>query len=157
MDYIWHYDSPQGGITLASDGEALVGLWFDGQKYFADTLEEEHEERILPVFDDACRWLDIYFSGTAPDFTPRLKMRVSPFRKRVLEILLTIPFGHTMTYGEIAAMIAKHFDAAETVFTTPGAGGCQTMIYGLPEREIPAEESEEYEFYGEPYYGFPIC
>ena len=107
MDYTWHYDSPLGGITLASDGEALVGLWFDGQKYFAGTLEKEHEERFLPVFDDACRWLDIYFSGTVPDFTPRLKMRVSPFRKRVLEILLTIPFGHTITYGEIATMIAS--------------------------------------------------
>ena len=107
MNYIWNYDSPLGGITLASDGEALVGLWFDGQKYFADTLEDEHEEKSLPIFDETCRWLDIYFSGTAPDFTPPLKMPASPFRKRVLEILLTIPFGDTMTYGEIASIIAR--------------------------------------------------
>lgn len=107
MDYTWHYDSPLGGITLASDGEALAGLRFDGQKYFADTLEEEHEEKFLPVFDETCRWLDIYFSGTAPDFTPPLIMPASPFQKRVLEILLTIPFGHTMTYGEIASIIAR--------------------------------------------------
>lgn len=107
MDYTWHYDSPLGGMTLASDGEALVGLWFDGQKYFADALDAEHQEEMLPVFDDTCRWLDIYFSGKNPDFTPKLNMRTSAFRKRVLEIMLTIPFGQTMTYGEIAAQIAK--------------------------------------------------
>ena len=107
MDYTWHYDSPLGGITLASDGEALVGLWFDGQKYFADTLEKEHEVKSLPVFEDTCRWLDVYFSSKGPDFTPRLKMRASSFRRRVWEILLTIPFGHTTTYGEIAAVIAS--------------------------------------------------
>lgn len=107
MDYTWHYDSPLGGITLASDGEALVGLWFDGQKYFGDTLEEEHEGKSLPIFEETCRWLDIYFSGKAPDFTPRLKMRASSFRRRVLEILLTIPFGSTMAYGEIAAVVAS--------------------------------------------------
>ena len=106
MDYTWHYDSPLGGITLASDGEALTGLWFDGQNYFADTLGMEHEVKCLPVFKDTCRWLDIYFSGKAPDFTPMLKMCESPFRKQVWEILLTIPFGRTMTYGEIAAVIA---------------------------------------------------
>lgn len=107
MDYTWHYGSPIGGITLASDGEALTGLWFDDQKYFAGTLEDEHEVKSLPVFDAACRWLDIYFSGKAPDFTPPLRMHGSSFRKRVWEILLTIPFGHTMTYGEIAGMVAR--------------------------------------------------
>ena len=94
-------------MTLASDGEALVGLWFDGQRYFAEALYAEHQEEMLPVFDDTCRWLDIYFSGKNPDFTPKLNMRTSAFRKRVLEIMLTIPFGQTMTYGEIAAQIAK--------------------------------------------------
>ena len=105
MDYTWHYDSPLGRITLASDGEALVGLWFDGQKHFAGGLDPEHEERRLPVFDDACRWLDIYFSGQVPDFTPKLNMRATAFRRKVWEILLTIPYGGTMTYGEIAARL----------------------------------------------------
>ena len=107
IDYTHHYDSPLGGITLASDGTALTGLWFDGQKYFADALAPKHTEKALPVFQEADRWLDIYFSGKAPDFTPKLNMRTSPFRKRVWEIMLTIPFGQTMTYGEIAARIAK--------------------------------------------------
>ena len=107
MDYNWHYDSPLGGITLASDGEALTGLWFDGQIYFADTMSEDAKEMKLPIFVQTCHWLDSYFSGKEPDFTPRLKMNTTPFRKAVWEILLTIPFGKTMTYGEIAKLIAQ--------------------------------------------------
>ena len=107
MDYTWHYDSPLGGITLASDGEALVGLWIEGQKSSADALDPEPEEKRLPVFDETCRWLDIYFSGKDPGFTPKLSMRTSAFRKKVWEIMLSIPFGQTMTYGEIAARIAR--------------------------------------------------
>ena len=102
MDYIRHYDSPLGGITLASDGEALTGLWFDGQKHFAETLDPEHREKDLPVFAEAERWLDRYFNGKDPGFTPKLILRTTPFRKAVWEILLTIPYGKTMTYGEIA-------------------------------------------------------
>ncbi|MBO5069313.1 MAG: methylated-DNA--[protein]-cysteine S-methyltransferase [Roseburia sp.] len=107
MDYTHHYESPLGGITLASDGEALTGLWFDGQKYFCDTLSEKHEQKDLPVFEQADQWLDIYFSGKAPAFTPPLCMKTTPFRKAVWEIMLTIPFGQTMTYGEIANRIAR--------------------------------------------------
>lgn len=91
MDYTTHYDSPLGGITLASDGEALIGLWFDGQKYFAEALDKHHEERnTLPIFEETRHWLDIYFSGKVPDFKPKLCMRASDFRKRVWEIMLTI-------------------------------------------------------------------
>ena len=107
MEYTRHYNSPLGGITMASDGKALTGLWFDGQKYFADTLDAEHEGKPLPVFDAADTWLDIYFSGTDPCFTPPLRLKGTPFRINVWEILLTIPYGRTMTYGEIAVMIAK--------------------------------------------------
>ena len=107
MDYTHHYDSPLGGITLASDGEALTGLWFDGQKYFGDTLGREHAEKPLPVFEEAVRWLDLYFSGKDPGFTPKLSTHGTPFREAVWEILRTIPFGETMTYGEIAARLAS--------------------------------------------------
>ena len=106
MDYTHHYESPWGGMTMASDGKALIGLWFDGQKYFAGTLSAEHSERDLPIFDETDRWLDIYFSGKKPDFTPPLLMRTTAFRKTVWEILLTIPYGRTMTYGQIAERIA---------------------------------------------------
>ena len=106
MDFTHRFNSPLGGITLASDGEALTGLWFDGQKYFAASLEKEHEERMLPVFDLAYKWLNLYFSGSEPGFLPPLLMRATEFRKTVWEILLSIPYGKTMTYGEIADRIA---------------------------------------------------
>ena len=107
MDYIYSYLSPLGGITMASDGSGLTGLWFDGQKYFGSTLPAVHREQALPAFDETVRWLDIYFSGKIPDFTPPLAPPASPFRKMVWEILLTIPYGQTTTYGEIAAEVAK--------------------------------------------------
>ena len=107
MEYIHHYDSPLGGITIASDGKDLTGLWFDGQKYFADTLEKDHEAKALPVFDQADRWLDIYFSGKAPHFTPPLRMLGTPFRQKVWQHLLRIPYGQTMTYGEVANAIGS--------------------------------------------------
>ena len=107
MDYVWHYDSPQGGITLASDGEALTGLWFDGQRHFAATLGGEHEGKPLPVFEQATRWLDAYFAGRVPDFAPPLRLIGTPFQKAVWELLLTIPYGETRSYGELAAMLAE--------------------------------------------------
>lgn len=92
---------------LGSDGESLTGLWFYEQRYFADTLEAEHEKKELLVFKETKKWLDIYFGGKAPDFVPPLHMICSDFRKAVWEIMLMIPYGHTMTYGEISEMIAK--------------------------------------------------
>lgn len=107
MDYTHHYHSPLGKITLASDGKALTGLWFDGQKYFGSTLTEKQEEKELAVFLQTEEWLNIYFSGKEPDFTPPLTMKTTSFRKDVWEILRTIPFGKTMTYKEIGEKIAK--------------------------------------------------
>ena len=93
MDYTYHYTSPIGGITVASNGESLTGLWFDGQKYFASTLSQRHVEKQLPIFDRTCEWLDLYFSGKSPDFMPPVFMYVSNFKRDVYEILMTIQFG----------------------------------------------------------------
>ena len=90
-----------GGITLASDGEALSGLWFDGQKYFGAGLQKEAEERKLPVFEETARWLDIYFSGQEPDFTPKIILHGSEFRREVWKILQKIPYGVTTTYKKL--------------------------------------------------------
>lgn len=107
MDFIQYYTSPLGGITLASDGEALTGLWFDGQTHFAATLSAEHAEQNLPIFSEAAKWLDVYFSGRKPDFIPLLHVKTSAFRAAVWEILLSIPYGETLTYGEIASRAAE--------------------------------------------------
>lgn len=104
---IFYYHSPLGPIMMASDGEALSGLWFVGQKYFADGIEGEYTEKSLPIFDEVIRWLDIYFKGHEPGFTPLILMKTTSFRKAVWEVMLTIPYGKTMTYGEIANVIAK--------------------------------------------------
>lgn len=106
MKYISKYPSPVGGMTMASDGKALTGLWFDGQKYFGAGLSDSAEEKSLPVFEETARWLDIYFSGKNPDFTPPLKFYASDFRCKVWSKMLEIPFGKTETYGGLAAGIA---------------------------------------------------
>ena len=107
MDYIFHYQSPLGPITMQSDGEALTGLLFDDEKYFDGTISNAANERNLPVFAETVKWLDIYFSGKEPDFLPPIALHTTPFRREVCEIMLTIPYGETMSYGEIAACIAK--------------------------------------------------
>lgn len=107
MNNIFHYTSSIGGITLASDGEALTGLWFDGQKYFPNKLVDESTEAELPIFTQTCNWLDIYFSGKEPSFTPLISRRTTPFRKAVYDILLTIPYGQTITYGGVARILAE--------------------------------------------------
>ena len=108
MDFVSFYNSPLGSMTMASDGTHLVGLWFDRQKHFASTLDKESEERDdLPIFDRTHRWLDLFFAREVPDFTPALLLRTNDFRLRVWEILLTIPYGHTMTYGDITHIIAN--------------------------------------------------
>ena len=107
MTYTQHYDSPLGGILLAADDVGLTGLWFDGQKYFARGLSNERIEQETSVLAEAKRWLDIYFTGKKPDFTPPLHPIGSAFRRSVWEILLQIPYGQTTTYGEIARQLAK--------------------------------------------------
>lgn len=107
MTYIQHYSSPLGGILLAADEIGLTGSWFDGEKYFADNLPAEHAERQTPILAEAARWLDIYFTGKEPGFTPPLHPIGSPFRQAVWEILLQIPYGQTTTYGEIARQLAE--------------------------------------------------
>lgn len=108
MTCIMHYNSPLGGILLAADGIGLTGLWFDGEKYYADNLPQEREAKEIPVLSEAARWLDIYFAGKEPDFTPPLHPIGSEFRCAVWKLLLQIPYGTTATYGDIAKEIAKN-------------------------------------------------
>lgn len=107
MQYTTTYESPIGGILLAADEIGLTGLWFDGEKYFADHLDPEHEEKELPVFEEVKRWLDIYFTGKEPDFMPPIHMIGTQFQMEVWEILRQIPYGKLTTYGEIAKQIAE--------------------------------------------------
>ena len=107
MVYTCQYQSPMGDILLAADEIGLTGLWFVGQKYFANILPDEHIVRETPILAESKRWLDVYFSGREPDFMPPLHPIGSAFRQAVWNILLQIPYGQTMTYGEIARQLAK--------------------------------------------------
>lgn len=107
MIYTQHYESPLGGILLAADEIGLTGLWFDGEKYYADNLAAEHEARDTQALGAAKRWLDVYFAGKEPDFLPPLHPIGSAFRQEVWQLLLEIPYGQTTTYGALARRLVE--------------------------------------------------
>lgn len=103
MYYSTQYPSPIGNLLLVSDGTALVGLWLEGQKYFAEKIPTTVPAADEPVLVGAAQWLDLYFRGGQPDpANLPLAPRGTPFQKKVWAALLTIPYGETRTYGEIA-------------------------------------------------------
>ena len=109
MTFKYKYKTPAcfGDMWMNSDGEVLTGLWFEGSRD-QSKHKPDCEERELPVFRETRRWLDIYFSGRQPDFTPPYRIDdLTPFRRAVTSAMLAIPFGETTTYGDIAAALAK--------------------------------------------------
>lgn len=106
-----YYESPIGRMLLAADGDALVGLWLEGQKYFGDSLHGGHREQDdFPVLLQAKDWLDRYFAGEKPRITElKLAPAGSAFRKAVWERLCRIPYGEVTTYGQIARQIAATY------------------------------------------------
>lgn len=121
MIYTSTYLSPLGTLLLAADETGLTGLWLENGKYFADTLENKEYKKIdeIPadssaagrkeaskILTDTRRWLDLYFQGKEPDFTPKLHLSGSSFRMEVWNLLLTIPYGQTVTYGTLARKLA---------------------------------------------------
>lgn len=107
MIYTQHYDSPLGGILLSADETGLTGLWFDGAKYFAKGLPQERADQETPALLQAKQWLDLYFSGAEPDFTPPLHPAGTAFQQAIWQLLLQIPYGQTATYGELARRLAR--------------------------------------------------
>ena len=108
--YITYYDSILGKLTIAGDGENIIGLWIEGQKYFADTIKNENiiKKDDLSIFIKTKEWLDRYFRGERPDIKElKLSPKGSEFRQNVWKILCRIPYGQTITYGKIAKEIAK--------------------------------------------------
>lgn len=103
-----NYDSPAGKLTIASDGTSIIGLWFEGQKYFARTLSPDAAAAAspAPVLVQAKEWLDRYFKGERPSFSLPLRPRGTDFQKAVWDVLLSIPYGEVITYGDIAKAIA---------------------------------------------------
>lgn len=109
MTYKYMYKTPENfsNIIMNSDGEVLTGLWFEGSR---DSSKHriDCEEKDLTIFRETSDWLDIYFSGENLDFIPKYKIvNLTQFRQKVIDIMNTIQFGETLTYSEIAKMIAK--------------------------------------------------
>lgn len=102
MIYFCKYLSCLGEMTLASDGLHLVGVWFDGQAHYGQGVPLPWQEKEVPVLTQTKHWLDLYFSGENPDFLPPMAPRGTAFRQAVWKILLEIPYGQTMTYGQLA-------------------------------------------------------
>ena len=115
MVFMQRYASPLGGLLLAADEQGLIGLWFDGARHFAANLPEAREEKRTPILDETARWLDDYFSGGQPDFTPPLHLIGSAFRLRVWARLLEIPYGQTTTYGALAKRLGGVRMSAQAV------------------------------------------
>ena len=109
MTYIKRYKTNDdfSDILLSSDGTYLTGLWFEGF-YDDEKLNHNYKEKDLKIFDETKKWLDIYFSGKKPCFTPKYKIEnLSCFRKIITDILSKIPYGKTVTYNDIAKEVAK--------------------------------------------------
>ena len=108
--YSTNYSSPIGEMLIVSDGESVCGVWFYGQKHFPsfDNLCENDD---LAIFKEVKSWFDDYFDGKNPDINFKLKHSGSKFRLNVWRILSEIPYGETLTYGEIALKLSSSMSA----------------------------------------------
>lgn len=107
MQYFNHCHSPIGEILLTADEIGLTGLWFNKEMYELSYLGNNYTEKDTTILKQTKEWLAIYFSGKEPDFLPPMHITGTPFRLTVWKILQTIPYGKTITYGEIAKEIAR--------------------------------------------------
>ena len=132
MDFIYEYKSPVGRLLLSSDGEALTGLWIEGQKYYAATLSTDAEKQETPVHLKAANWLTAYFNGQAPEIDFPLKPKGSSFRQAVWEVLRSIPYGATTTYGAIAAQLSQITGKGTSARAVGGAVGHNPISIIIP-------------------------
>ena len=135
MYYSTNYISPLGKILLASDGNNLIGLWFEEQKYYAATIKENIADNSqLPVFNITKKWLDRYFNGEEPNISELpLSPKGGEFRKIIWDILSEIPYGKTITYGEIAEKAAKKMGKERmSSQAVGGAGGHNPISIIIP-------------------------
>ena len=110
MNYYSTYHSPIGELFLVSDGAVLTGLFFDAENELVqkDLNPTPDLKEPLPVFETTNHWLDIYFRGEKPNFFPEVGFHDTPFREEVWELLKDIPYGETVSYGDLAKKIAAH-------------------------------------------------
>ena len=148
---VYTYGSPLGPLTLAADDEGLCGVWFEGQKYFgmagnAVLVEEENggSSAFGPSgghcpaaihLTAARNWLDAYFAGKDPGALspmPPLHLMGTPFQRAVWDVLATIPYGATATYGAIAMELGSKFGRKTSARAVGGAVGRNPVSVIVP-------------------------
>ena len=108
MQVCGKYVSPIGDIVLCADNQGLTGLWFDDKdKEVKQGQADKSCSDAAKFLEEAKAWLDIYFDGGVPNFTPKLHLIGTDFRIEVWNRLLEIPYGKTVSYGEIAKELAS--------------------------------------------------
>lgn len=122
---ILKYKTPEGfdDLVMCGDDEALTGLWFKGSR---DDMRDARrsERRETPVFRDTCRWLDEYFAGHDPGFMPKYRIEgATPFRRAVIDEMLKIPYGATVSCGDIAKAIERKSGGRVSAQAVGGAVG----------------------------------
>lgn len=135
MYYSTTHTLPVGEVTLAADGNSIVGLWIRGQKYHGASVPEElTEDRTLPIFDQATQWLEAYFADRKPAVSDLpLAPLGSDFRQEVWRILCAIPYGTVITYGDIAKeMAAKQGKQKMSAQAVGGAVGHNPISIIIP-------------------------
>ena len=132
QEWTWETDTPLGRVLLRSDGEALTGLWFVGQAHFGEGLSPAAVAGERPVFRETEAWLERYFGGAVPEGRPALAPEGTVFQRAVWDVLLTIPYGETRTYGEIAAALARRLGSNVSARAVGGAVGCNPISLIIP-------------------------
>ena len=121
MQYKMTYKSPVGDLTITTDGQNVTGLWFENQQNYESLLNDIVKEQHQPIFDKVTHWLDEYFSGNKPAINFPLKPTGTDFRMTVWKKLQAIPYGETVTYGDIAQQIAE--DRGRSKMSAQAVGG----------------------------------
>lgn len=122
------YSSPLGRIFLAADHIGLTGLWFEGQKYFPQGLPDPQNAAESPVLLQTKHWLDQYFSGQRPGAIPPLHLMGTPFQQDVWQILRTVPYGQTVTYGQLARQLGRSCMSAQAVGSAIGRNPISILV-----------------------------
>ena len=130
--YIHTYTSPMGAMMMAGEDDSLVGLWFVGQKYYRADRLATCEEKMLPIFEQTQEWLDSYFAGCKPEYLPAIRLKGTSFQMDIWNILQSIPYGTTVTYKDIAGVMARkrglHTMSAQAVGNAVGRNPISVIV-----------------------------
>ena len=108
MTYRKDFPSPIGILTAVSDGTSITGLWMENQRYWGQSVSADPADGSnLEVMNQLQKWLDAYFNGKEPSFFVPCKADGTVFQQAVWEQLNRIPYGKTVTYGQIAKTIEQ--------------------------------------------------